>query len=382
MDKKKILICVDWYTPGFKAGGPIRSVSNMVSSFKTEYDFYILTSAYDLGDHKPYPDVIINQWHDQDGVFIKYLDRTGFNYPSIKSNIYEVDPDVLYLNSLFSTNFTLYPLRYARKYAIKVILAPRGMLGKGALEIKQNKKKVFISVAKILGWYKNIVWHASTNEEVSEIKKSFGNHSKIKVAQNIPIRQAFSCEKVIEFKRTGKVKFIFMSRISKKKNLHLAINALKEISLDRAVEFDIYGINEDRTYFETFKSDIGKVSSLLTINYKGEVHPDKVPELFAKADYMLLPTMHENFGHTIVEAWANGCPVVISQNTPWHNLEEKNIGWDVDITQPNALKDALDEAIHLDFEKYIEKVEASYNYFNDEVMDTHIIDDHKILLSE
>ncbi|MFK8038310.1 MAG: glycosyltransferase [Crocinitomicaceae bacterium] len=382
MDKKKILICVDWYTPGFKAGGPIRSVSNMVSYFKSEYDFYILTSAYDLGDQKPYADITLNQWHDQNGVFIKYLDRTYLNYPTIKSNLSEVDPDVIYLNSLFSRNFTLYPLKFARKYSKKVILAPRGMLGKGALDIKQSKKKVFLSVAKILGWYKNIVWHASTDEEVDEVKKVFGKHSKVKVAQNIPVKQVYDLETVIDFKRTGKVKFIFMSRISKKKNLHLAINALKVINLDRPVEFDIYGMNEDKLYFESFKKNIGRLSPQLTISYKGEVHPDKVPELFAKADYMVLPTKHENFGHTIVEAWANGCPVIISQNTPWHNLVEKKIGWDVDIDTPNKLIETLDQAIHLDFDQYKELVTSSYAYFNEEVMDKRILDDHKILLSE
>ena len=382
MDKKKILICVDWYTPGFKAGGPIRSVSNMVSYFKEDYDFYILTSAYDLGDYKPYTSVLLNQWHDQDGVFIKYLDKTRLNYPTIKSNLAEVGADVLYLNSLFSRNFTLYPLRFARKQSKRIILAPRGMLGKGALEIKQSKKRVFLSVAKILGWYKNIVWHASTEEEVGEIKKVFGDHSKVKVAQNIPVKQIFSLDQVIEFKRTGKVKFIFMSRISKKKNLHLAINALKAIKLDREVEFDIYGTNEDRLYFESFRKDIGKLSPQLTISYRGEVHPDKVPELYAKADYMLLPTMHENFGHTIVEAWANGCPVIISQNTPWHELESKNIGWDVDIDQDGALEQTLDKAIHSDFETYKNRVASSYRFFSDEVMDRHIIEDHKLLLSE
>ncbi|MDX1351088.1 MAG: glycosyltransferase [Putridiphycobacter sp.] len=380
-DKKKILICVDWYTPGFKAGGPIRSVANMVEEFKKDYDFYILTSAYDLGDYKPYKNVVLNQWHDQNGVFIKYLDKSCLNYPTIKGNIYEVDPDVMYLNSLFSKNFTLYPLRFARKFSKKVVLAPRGMLGKGALEIKQSKKQIFLSIAKILGWYKNVIWHASTHEEVEEIQHVFGEHSKIKIAQNIPVRQKYSLEQVKEFKKTGKVKFIFMSRISKKKNLHLAINALKSIKLDRAVEFDIYGINEDRLYFESFRKDIGKLSAMLTINYKGEVHPSKVPELFAKADYMLLPTMHENFGHTIVEAWANGCPVVLSQNTPWHNLEEKNVGWDVNIEEPDALANTLDLAIHLNFDNYMKKVEDSFNFFKDEVMDHRIIDDHKTLLS-
>lgn len=382
MDKKKILICVDWYTPGFKAGGPIRSVSNMVNALKNDFEFYILTSAYDLGEQKPYADVVINQWHDQEGVFIKYLDRTCLNYPTIKSNIFEVDPDILYLNSLFSKNFTLYPLRFARLHGKRVILAPRGMLGKGALEIKQGKKQIFLSVAKILGWYKNIVWHASTKEEWTEIKKAFGDHSKVKIAQNIPVKQAYSLEEVVEFKKTGTVKFIFMSRISKIKNLHLAIKALKEIALDKNVVFDIYGSIEDRVYFETFKASLGKLSPMLNINYKGEVQPSDVPALLVQADYMILPSQNENFGHTIVEAWANGCPVIISQNTPWHQLNEKNIGWDVDLNEPNALKEIIDEAIHLDFDTYKGKVEASYQFFTNEVMDDHIIRDHHKLLAE
>ncbi|MFK8045579.1 MAG: glycosyltransferase [Crocinitomicaceae bacterium] len=382
MDRKKILICVDWYTPGYKAGGPIRSVSNMVDAFKADYEFYILTSAYDLGDQKPYTTVIINQWHDIDGVFIKYLDKTRFNFPTIKSNIFEVNPDVIYLNSLFSRVFTLYPLRFARNQAAKVILAPRGMLGQGALEIKQSKKKIFLSVAKILGWYKNIVWHASTKEEDQEIQKVFGSHSKVKIAQNIPSKQAYSREEIASFKKTGAVRFIFMSRISKKKNLHLAINALKEISIKRNVEFDIYGSIEDKVYFESFKNKIGRISSQLKISYRGNIDPSQVSEQLAKADYMILPTSHENFGHTIVEAWANGCPVIISQYTPWHNLEDKNIGWEVDITDPKALKDALHTSIHLSMEEYQQKVEASYLFFKEKVMNQQIINDHHLLLSE
>ena len=34
---------------------------------------------------------------------------------------------------------------------------------------------------------------------------------------------------------------------------------------------------------------------------------------------------HENFGHVIVESWQNGCPVLISENTPWKNLESQKL---------------------------------------------------------
>jgi len=28
-DKKKILVFIDWYLPGYKAGGPVRSMANI-----------------------------------------------------------------------------------------------------------------------------------------------------------------------------------------------------------------------------------------------------------------------------------------------------------------------------------------------------------------
>ena len=102
MSKKRILICIDWYEPGFKAGGPIRSVANIVNELKDDYEFYILTSAYDLGETEPYHDVALNEWFDEDGLFLKYLDKKLLNYAAIKRNILEIRPDTVYLNSLFS----------------------------------------------------------------------------------------------------------------------------------------------------------------------------------------------------------------------------------------------------------------------------------------
>ena len=144
-NRKRILICVDWYEPGFKAGGPIRSVANLVNALKQYYEFYILTSAYDVGETEPYQNVALNEWHDQNGVFVKYMDGKALTMSSVKGNILEIEPDILYLNSLFSKLFTIAPLMLANRKRIKVVLAPRGMLGHGALEIKKGKKKLFLT---------------------------------------------------------------------------------------------------------------------------------------------------------------------------------------------------------------------------------------------
>ena len=381
-DKKKILICIDWYVPGFKAGGPIRSVANIVNAFKDEFDIYILTSAYDLGETKPYNDVELNLWHESEGVFIKYLERKLMNAAAMSDNISEVEPDVIYLNSLFSKTFTLIPLAVARRRKIKTILAPRGMMGKGALGIKYKKKKYFIKIAKVLGWYKKVTWHASTQNEKDEILLNFGKKADVVIAQNIPLSQTLDLVDILNRKKTGKVKFVYISRIAKVKNLHLAIEAMRKIKTDQAVEFDIYGNIEDKEYYQTFDKEIKKYKAV-SIQYKGVLNPNIIANVYADADFMILPTMHENYGHTIVESWSNGCPVIISKNTPWKNLRIQDLGWDVNIDEGlDSLTNAIQEGVDLDFTSYIQMVRASYNYFTNKICDVEVINANRKLFKD
>jgi glycosyltransferase involved in cell wall biosynthesis len=44
---------------------------------------------------------------------------------------------------------------------------------------------------------------------------------------------------------------------------------------------------------------------------------------------MLLPTLGENFGHSIIEALSAGLPVIISNRTPWKNLMVEGVGADL-----------------------------------------------------
>ena len=375
--KKRVLVCMDWYEPGFKAGGPIRSVANIVNALKHEFEFYVLTSAFDLGETEPYPDVELDQWFDKDGVIIKYMSRANMKPAAIKGNILEIDPDVLYLNSLFSKLYTLVPMSLVRK--IPVIVAPRGMLGAGALDIKRTKKSLFLKLSKLTGFYKRVTWHASTHEEEQEIRTVYGQGANVVIAQNIPTSQQLELSDILEKRATGKVRFVFISRIAKKKNLHLAIQAMRRIKTKQEVEFHIYGNIEDEDYFKKFKKYIRQYDNI-TIEYCGALNPALISNTYLYADYFLLPTMHENYGHAIVEAWANGCPVIVSKNTPWKNLRVRDLGWDVSIEEGiEELTNALQEAIDLDLGDYLTMVRESYNYFKNEISDEEIIEANRKL---
>jgi len=49
----RILILTDYYLPGYKGGGPMRTLSTMVDRLGDEYRFRVLTRDRDLGDTEP-----------------------------------------------------------------------------------------------------------------------------------------------------------------------------------------------------------------------------------------------------------------------------------------------------------------------------------------
>src|SRR5689334_10638269 len=97
---RRILTIVDWYLPGYKAGGPIRTVSNLVRLLSSKFDFYVLTSDRDFGDHKAYDGVKTECWEVLDGARIFYSNHLSLR--NLRRRITEVQPDVIYLNSFFS----------------------------------------------------------------------------------------------------------------------------------------------------------------------------------------------------------------------------------------------------------------------------------------
>ena len=104
------LIFIDWFTPGFKAGGPIKSVSNIINSLHKFFDFYIVTSDRDINETKAFKNVEPNVWIEKKNYNIIYLSPEKTS-DWIKSHLSEKKYKIYYFNSLFSKKFTIKPLR-------------------------------------------------------------------------------------------------------------------------------------------------------------------------------------------------------------------------------------------------------------------------------
>jgi hypothetical protein len=60
--KPTILIFIDWFWPGYLAGGPIQSVLALVNSLNDTFNFKIITANTDLNSEKKYENIESNKW--------------------------------------------------------------------------------------------------------------------------------------------------------------------------------------------------------------------------------------------------------------------------------------------------------------------------------
>jgi glycosyltransferase involved in cell wall biosynthesis len=380
--KKKILIFVDWYLPGYKAGGPIRSIANMYSQLKNDYDFRIVTSDIDLHEKAPYPNIKSDQWtKGPDGCDVLYLSREKRNYKEIVKILKEERADFIYLNSVFSKVYTLYPLLARKRHfpVRKVILAPRGMLGEGALQIKAAKKKVFLAWMKITGLCSTIRWHASSEAEEAEVKKIFGKNASTKVALNLS--EGREIKPIRKIKKKGEMKIAFLSRISFKKNLEGTLQLLAKTPAQHQIQFDIFGPIEDAAYWSKCEAIIKTMPEHVKVNYKGAIANSKVTETLKNYHFSILLTFNENFGHSIIESMAAGCPVMISDQTPWRDLEKNSAGWDLALSDENKILQVLNQAAEMDEDTFDTWNQSAQKFAAQIIFHPQSIQQHKELFS-
>ena len=186
--KKNILILCDWFLPGYLAGGPIQSIATLTKQLGNDIDFKIITTDRDFKSNKPYDNVKVNEWTTFEGRALFYVSPENMNSEFILKLIQDTQHDSVYLNSLFSKLFSVGPLKWRQQGKIqsKIILAPRGMLGDGALAIKTFKKQLFLMYAKTFGLFRQVCWQSTSAQETLEIKKRISKTVHIVEVSNLP----------------------------------------------------------------------------------------------------------------------------------------------------------------------------------------------------
>lgn len=358
MLKPIILTFTSFYLPGYRGGGPIRTIANMVERLGDDFEFRIVTTDRDFGDKNAYPNVQVDAWNPVGKAQVFYASTDTLSLLSIARLMRETPHDLLYLNSFFDPRFTLLPV-FARWLGLTpklpFVMAPRGEFSAGALGIKSWKKKPFIWLARISRLFHSATWHASTEEEAADIRRNFrGAGERVKVARDIAaasdllkniegVRADFEIINSRPLDRALRV--CFLSRIAAMKNLDFALEVLAQVNA--SIDFKIYGPKEDLVYWEKCSALIEKLPENINASYCGSVDHAEVKTVISANDIFFVPSRGENFGHVFMESLSVGVPILVSDQTPWRNLEVKGLGWDIPLNEPESFVDVIERAAQL-----------------------------------
>ena len=356
----KLLVVYDNFFPAYKAGGPIQSLINLVLSMQKKIEIAVFTSGYDLITSQPLDEIKRDVWSQiylpgSDAVVkVWYAGSRTTNRRAFTRCLEEVEPSVVYLNGMFSFRYVIMPLFSMKRKKIKLVVCPRGMLQTGALAGKSLKKKLYLSLLKISGLVKDVVWHATNEEEERDIKRIFREGSTVIIAKNIPrkpLDEISRSEKV-----TGKLRLVYLSLINEKKNLLQAIGIVSKSG--DGITLDIYGPVSDPAYWKKCMQLIEKTQG--KINYRGDLLPSMVQQLFCGYDASILLSKGENFGHALYESLSSGRPVITSYFTPWNDLQQKKAGWNLDIASNGSCIEGLNSICSIPADSFDEYCKAAW----------------------
>ena len=347
-DRPRIVVVTDHYLPGWKAGGPIRSLSNLIAELSNDFDFRLVTRDRDRDDTEPYADVLLDTWVPVGRASVFY-GRPGTLSPRhLYGIISAAEPQLVYLNSMYSRLTIGYlSVRRLRRRSPPVVINPRGELDPRAMSIKSVRKKFYLTAARLLGLFSDVAWQASTATESGQIASRIGG-AVAEVATNLPLLPPLEPYPVPQ-KTPGSAHFVFISRVGPMKNLTFLLEALSKVR--GRVELGIYGrkLAADWARVERL---LDELPEHLTVTYRGIPRHEEVDGILRSAHFFALPTLAESFGHSIYEALSAGRPVVISDRTPWRRLMDGHAGWDLPLEDLEVWVDALQQCVDMDHGAY------------------------------
>ncbi len=338
-----VLVLIGAFWPGHDATGPNQSFRALATALGHELEFKVVARDRPFGASAAL--VSSGQWFDRGFASFRYcmISRTGWPR-GLGALLRETPHDLVMMNGFFDREFTLPTLllrRLARVPRVPVILSTRGELAGGALGLKSGRKGLYLNLVRRLSLIDDVWLHATGDREAEDIRASVAFARGVVVAPNVRILGPLPVCSGGDTTAGSPLRLAFLGRVARVKNLDYALHVLGQVSVP--VEFDIFGPVPDAAYEQECRAIIARLPEHAKVAWKGAIANEAVADTLAAYDLLLLPTRGENFGHAIVDALAAGTPVLISDQTPFQDLEGLGAGWSLPLADASAFARAIEE---------------------------------------
>lgn len=315
----KILIITPFFYPAYAYGGPIEATLQLALELaKLGHSVRVLTTNANGVKNFSESDLT---GKEIDGISVNYQNRDLAS--SISIGLLRILPreiknaDLVYLNFVYSFP-TIPTLFLAKLFKKPLVWSPRGALQPWSGTKKNTLKRIWNKVCRII-LSRHMVFQFTSRKEMDESIRNFGQSRYVISPNGIRIPN-----KVTRTPRGKILRCLYLGRIDRQKGIENLITAFIYLSKEE-YSLNVFG-GGDESYVAKLKKMAfdRKVSD--KVLFKGTVDHEKIGEVFANHDVLILSSHMENFGNVISESLSFGVPVIVSKNTPWSSVERENCG--------------------------------------------------------
>lgn len=303
-----------------KRGGPSAAIMSMVKALREEgVDAAILTT----NDNNTY-----REEHMTLGRWFWLNDIPVLMFPTLNSelqilNEYLISPhlswwlfhnidkfDAIHVHSIFSYSTTTSML-IARLKRIPYMVRTIGQLNKWSLTQSRLKKMLMLLLIEKSNLLKSFAIHVTSRTEMEDLKLVCNHENILCLELGVTVAKIMSPLTQLEYQKT---RFIFLSRIHPKKQLDKLLEAFSVLynTYNKGSWHLFIAGDGDHEYICSLKKLADEYGIKDFIQWMGHLDEGEKVSLLRTCDWFVLPSISENFGLSVVEALANGLPVIIS----------------------------------------------------------------------
>ena len=186
--------------------------------------------------------------------------------------------------------------------------------------------------------FKNANKVISVSNSLREIISKY--KSNIEVIPNM-----VDCDKVLPIKNKknnlgekGQFTFLSLCYLKKNKGIDVLLKAFSTYFIGKEVKLIIAGDGPERENLENLSEKLGISGQ---VEFKGALRRDEVYKIMSNCDIFVLPSRFETFGVVLIEALANGKPIISTRNGGANDIVTEENGILVDIDDIDELGKAM-----------------------------------------
>lgn len=312
----KLLHVVPTYAPGFRYGGPVASVRGLAEAqVRAGHEVWVATTDRDDGVRLDAPSA-----EQLGGVHVRRFAvrgparlRRAPELPRwLAGNVASFDR--VHAHGVFVSTTTA-ALAAARRAGVETVLAPRGMWMHDALGARGRwRKQLWLASLERRNLESLGALHLTATLELEQLPGHLAPRARRIVVPNGVERPpegldaALLPEAARKLLGRGAGYTVFLGRLHRKKGLDLLLHALA--GAPEAPPLLVAGPDDGE---EQALRRLARALGLITrVHWLGPVAGAAKWALLQHASAHVLPSRSENFGNTVLEALACGCPVLVT----------------------------------------------------------------------